>query len=707
MPFELLQRLDLAGVEAISTIAANWRYIAAEDTVDALGERKDLVDFRDIYLLSLRTGSETCDAIDALADSPYILVAQCDRVLGPFSFPSDPPDDVDYPLQWHLNNTGQNVRDPEPGPPCDPYIDLNAPEAWRISHLAGSPIAIVDDGITREPTPPNGINHDNPDVTPFVAPYPVSKSFATLDPSDWGGGDHGTRVAGVAAGKGNNGLLVAGVANIATGDPQPMLVSLRVMCLPCGFGGDWTATRVSDALSHLASYPNVRISNHSYGGTEWKTCWDDVTLRTAFRNAYFSNNCLSVASGNGVACTGSCNPFGPDTCFAFPAGYDDFCLSVTAVNCHGGVGTPGQPVGSYIDLACPGGALGTTWTTGLEGGATRGFGQTSAAAPMAAGTASLMLGINPNLTNDDLYGILKRSTVPLGLYGHGTASVGTGLLNADLALNYLTWPYRVTSGTITDLAATSTTDLGEDVLTLRNIPGTGVPADTWTPFRTRKYRVVWTGNLKQPIPAPITWAFAWNRGRSTFGAPNIDAGVAKKYDHLANAGYAGVLSVSSSGLASFETFTYKIMEENSGQFVCWYPFKPNVADPDVCPSSQPFRISYGAVYRVLAAPTEEANPRAPALVSIASAPIFTRDRHVVVRLALEEDVRITAGIHDVAGRVVAQLCQDQPLSSGQREMSWPIPTTIQARGIYFVTLEAVPARSEASHWVRKLLIGSR
>ena len=48
MPFELLQRLDLAGVEAISTIAANWRYIAAEDTVDALGERKDLVDFRDI-----------------------------------------------------------------------------------------------------------------------------------------------------------------------------------------------------------------------------------------------------------------------------------------------------------------------------------------------------------------------------------------------------------------------------------------------------------------------------------------------------------------------------------------------------------------------------------------------------------------------------------------------------------------------------------
>ncbi|MCC7144182.1 MAG: S8 family serine peptidase [Candidatus Eisenbacteria bacterium] len=704
MPSELLERLDLAGVESISTIAANWRYVAPEDTVDAVGERKELADFRDIYLLSLQTDSETCDAIEALTDSPYILVAQCDRILTPFSFPTDPPDDLDYWRQWHLDNFGQNVN----GSLCDPYIDLNAPEAWQISHLAGSPIAIVDDGITREPTPPNGSNHDNPDVTPFVAPYPISKSFATTDPSDWGGGGHGTGTAGVAAARGNNGVLVAGVANIAAADPQPMLVSLRVVCQPCGFSGDWTATRVSQALSHLASYPNVRISNHSYGDGGWKNCWDDLTLRTAFRNAYFSNNCLSVASGNGASCSGTpCNPFGPDSCISFPAGYDDFCLSVTAVDCHGASASPGQEIGSNIDLACPGGAQGTIWTTHVGGGATSSFGQTSAAAPMAAGTASLMLGINPNLTNDDIYGILKHSTVSLAPYGHGPVSVGNGLLKADLALTYLTWPYKVTSGTITDLAATTTTDLGEDILTLRNIPGTGAAPEAWISYRVRRYRVVWTGMLKKPLAVPLTWTFAWNRGRSTFGAPDIGPGVAKKYDHLANAGHADVLSVSPSGLASFETYTYKVMDAATGQFLCWYPFKPNVTDFDVCASSQPFRISYGAVYRVLDAPNGESSPLAPPLVSLDAVPVFTRDDRIVVQLSLEEEVRVTAAVHDVAGRVIARLCEGQLIPAGRCELSWPISNTIETRGIFFVALEAEPVGGSTSRWVRKVLIGSR
>lgn len=696
MPEDLLEAVHAAGVESFSTVGANWRYVAPEDTLDALGERKELVDFKDIYLLNLRDGVDACAAIELLGQSRQVLVAQCNHLFEPASFPINPPNDPDYPYQWHLNNTGQT----ELGLPCDPNVDINAPEAWNLSHLAGSPIAIVDDGI----------NTANVDLAPFIAPSPTSYNFATADSTAWNTGGHGTWTAGVAAARGDNHTQVTGIANCHASDPQYMLVALRVGCYGCWPFNPWNSARVSDALAHLASYPAVRISNHSYGNNtlSWKNCWDDPLLRDAFRNSYFSNNCMMASTGNEMQCAGSgCNPFGPDSCFSFPASYDDFCLGVTAVTCRGGLIHLMQQRGSYVDVAAPGGEANTLWTTGNDGNTYHGFCCTSAAAPMASGIASLMLGLNPSLTNDDVYGILKHSTASMANYGLGSTAVGSGLLKADAALGCLIWPYQVTSGTITTLAATTTLDLGEDVYLLRNVPGTGSAPDAWAPFRARKYRVNWSGQLKKPLSVPVSFQFAWNRGRATIGAPDIGHGEAMKYDHLASAGHAELLSLTPGGQAIFTTYTYKVMDVNTGQFVCWYPFKPNVSDPDVCATSQSFKIAYGAVYKLDTGPEGElAKPRAP-LVAFDSTPFMTSTGLVRAQITFGVSLALSARLFDVSGRLVSQLCSRCDVSAGQHTFAWTVGSRSLPRGVYLLAIDVDAGPGTELRTTRQVVLARR
>ncbi len=207
MPEDLLARLNFLGVERIATVAANWRYLSPADTLDELGEPKKLFDFRDAYQLIVRDDHRLCEAVAELRRLPAVLSAHCEEPFELFqgSFPNGPPNDPVYPDQWHLNNTGQI----EAGAPCDPFIDINAPEAWAISNIAGSPIAILDSGISTA----------SPDLAPFVAPSPISRNFTSPDPmiqpdpDDWNIGEHGTKVAAVAAARGNNAVQIAGTAN--------------------------------------------------------------------------------------------------------------------------------------------------------------------------------------------------------------------------------------------------------------------------------------------------------------------------------------------------------------------------------------------------------------------------------------------------------------------------------------------------------------
>jgi cysteine-rich repeat protein len=52
-----------------------------------------------------------------------------------------------FPIQWHLHNVGQELGD-QSGPPGKPDVDIDAPEAWQISHgSASTRVAVLDTGI--------------------------------------------------------------------------------------------------------------------------------------------------------------------------------------------------------------------------------------------------------------------------------------------------------------------------------------------------------------------------------------------------------------------------------------------------------------------------------------------------------------------------------------------------------------------------------
>lgn len=125
------------------------------------------------------------------------------------------PNDIDFALQWNMNNTGQTsgVAD----------ADIDGPEAWDISTRAVTAtgdsiiIAIVDDGFDLEhedlnfwknyqEIADNGIDDDE---NGYIDDYDGWNSWNNS--GNLVEKDHGTHVTGIAAAKGNNGLGVTGV----------------------------------------------------------------------------------------------------------------------------------------------------------------------------------------------------------------------------------------------------------------------------------------------------------------------------------------------------------------------------------------------------------------------------------------------------------------------------------------------------------------
>jgi subtilisin family serine protease len=86
------------------------------------------------------------EVLDAYKNDPSIEYAELNYIVSIYKSPDDPL----YPLQWSLNNTGQDY--PASGkyglPPGTPDSDIDAPQAWDI-HTGSSEviIAVVDTGV--------------------------------------------------------------------------------------------------------------------------------------------------------------------------------------------------------------------------------------------------------------------------------------------------------------------------------------------------------------------------------------------------------------------------------------------------------------------------------------------------------------------------------------------------------------------------------
>ncbi len=294
------------------------------------------------------------------------------------------PNDPLFPEQWTLENTGQGGG--------REHADVGAVAAWGLT--LGSPdivIAVLDDGVQLDhPDLAENIRGAGRDFT--VSP-PVDGAHPRT-PSDL----HGTSVAGIVAARGDNGIGVTGIC------PRCTILPIRVV----GSSNLGTAAAFRWAVEQGAA-----VITNSWGYARAAPQADD-----AVRDA------IDAAARSGRDGRGTLIVFGMtndrvDNCGAHAdISALESVLAVGVSDHHDKIG--GSGFGPCMDLVAPAkpmdrSTIGVTTTdrTGIEGHTSddyySGFGGTSAAAPLVAGIAALLLSLNPNLTRTDLQRILERT----------------------------------------------------------------------------------------------------------------------------------------------------------------------------------------------------------------------------------------------------------------------------------------------------------
>ena len=383
---------------------ANLRGLARGDPGIAKGEQ--------ISDPQLRARWETLLAVKALRGDPRIEYAEPNYRVRALATPND----EGYRFQWHY-----------------PLIDL--PAAW--DNTTGAPsviVAVIDTGIlSRHPdlqgqwvdgydfirNPGNAADGDGIDPNPEdpgAGQDPASNSF------------HGTHVSGTVAAAGDNRTGVAGVAYGAR------IMPLRALGTDGGTSYDVDqAIRFAAGLNNDSGTLPARradIINLSLGGGPFSQASQEL-----LRQVRSAGVMVVAAAGN----EGSALP-------SYPASYEGV-IAVAAVDAQRRR-TSYSNTGPGIDLAAPGGDNGVDLngdgypdgvlsTDGLgngEYGYTFASG-TSMAAPHVAGVLALMKSVNPELTPQDVDGLLVRGELSddLGAPGRDDA-YGHGLINAQRAV---------------------------------------------------------------------------------------------------------------------------------------------------------------------------------------------------------------------------------------------------------------------------------
>jgi subtilisin family serine protease len=362
------------------------------------------------------------------ADSAQPAVFQCPPTCDPL-----------YPFQWGLKNVGQPLCDFLAG---TDDVDINGPEAWAFTTgTAGVGVAFLD----------TGIDNTNWDMTYCqLAQTFVPGTFDSFDDDDIQDPHvrHGTQVAslGVAL---RNDVCIAGVAPGARG------WAVKIFDRH-GYGQpSWMGSGIDHALA--IGLPILNISGGFSGdrfspmGTESQAALNDFCLKALYRDRLV------------VAATGNDDD---SVRIKYPAAFRSRVLGVGACDIYGDRWSDessyrletgyGSSYGSWTDVVAPGGRLIVAARGGMQPWdceslqqcnpnlfTTMGFGGTSAAAPIVAGTAALLKSADGTLTGEDLAQVIVRTARDItrfpatpGRDGH----TGWGLVRADDALRYIVYP---------------------------------------------------------------------------------------------------------------------------------------------------------------------------------------------------------------------------------------------------------------------------
>ena len=309
-----------------------------------------------------------------------------ERTFSPRFEPNDPYFDD----QWHLNNSGQTNG--EVGE------DANVTGVWDSYNGSGVVISVIDDGV----------EHSHPDLSDnYVSVHSYDWCGDDADPDPNSSDGHGTAVAGVAAGTGNNSIGVTGAAFGAS------IAGHRLIA--CGFSDSTSA----DALSYHNG--GIDIYSNSWGPFDSGNILDGpgpITIAAIEDSIYNGRsglgNIYTWAAGNGLDADDNSNY----------DGYSNirYSIAVAAITHYGEQSWYSEPGANILVTAHSNGGIpqgnyeGITTTDitgsgGYDGGdITHDFGGTSSATPLVSGVIALVLEANPDLTWRDVQNILVHSS---------------------------------------------------------------------------------------------------------------------------------------------------------------------------------------------------------------------------------------------------------------------------------------------------------
>ncbi len=377
----------------------------------AIRKRLDFTDSEYLIETPATDADGVFAAVEQLSKADFVEWAVPNIAFRPRLLGQVIPNDTYFANQWHLNNTGQSGGTPD--------ADIDAPEAWLIT--TGDPniiVAVLDEGV--DTSHPDLINN-------ITAGYDFYDDDSTPDPS--GDDAHGTACAGLVAAQGNNGTGVTGVAW------RCKIMPIRIS----GNDGDFiTDADIATAFRWAANHGADVLSNSWGSVLELPVIYSaivDVTEQGGIGRE--GKGCVVLAASGNWASGGS---------VIYPAKYSEV-IAVGATN-HNDVVWYYSGGGAELDIVAPSGEcnlLGNIWTTDIAGSSgynnrnpgitdyTDRMGGTSAACPIAAGAAALVLSLDPDLTNIDVQEILQDSAVDLGSpgfdnsYGHGRVDARSAL----------------------------------------------------------------------------------------------------------------------------------------------------------------------------------------------------------------------------------------------------------------------------------------
>jgi subtilisin family serine protease len=318
-------------------------------------------------------------ATGALAAASLMAASAQPAAAGAGAAPNDPL----FGLQWPLAHGEQAAG-----------AGVGALEAW--TYTRGSPavlIAVLDDGVEL----------DHPDLAANIAS--AGRDFGVdpprADASPRAAADrHGTAVAGIVAARGNNGIGVTGIC------PLCRILPVRV---------EGASSAGLAAAFRYAVEQGADIITNSWGYDARRRLAADAELRAA----------IDYAAHTGRGGRGTLVVFGVpndavDICVGEHADVSSLpsVLAVGVANHRDEIG--GSGFGACLDLVAPAkpesrstAGVPTTDRTGIDGYAADGyyteFGGTSAAAPLVAGIAGLLLALNTELTRAELQAMLEQT----------------------------------------------------------------------------------------------------------------------------------------------------------------------------------------------------------------------------------------------------------------------------------------------------------